>query len=729
MRYPLLRPAWLFFRGCFLFWVVFAFAFGVCIFLSPKPPLLDHVSFSTAYYDRKGQLLRLSLSKDEAYRVFVPLNEISPDLVAATLRQEDRFFYAHPGVNPFALLRAVYETIAGSRTMGGSTITMQVVRLRDSLDSRSIGGKLLQLGKALQLERHYSKHDILEAYLNLAPYGGNIHGTGAASLIYFSRAPDQLAPPQSLALAVIPQNPVKRSPLSADKRALETARLRLLHRMPAPFDVQDPNFNLPLAARAREDLPFLVPHLIDGLRDESNMHPRRVDTTIDLRIQRLIERRITSWINRQKEIGLDNAAVLLVDAPTMEVRALLGSGDYFNKTISGQVDGTHARRSPGSTLKPFIYALALEEGLIHPGTLISDDPAWFAEYRPANFDRSFTGDIPASEALVTSRNIPAIRLAARLRNPGLYDFLQKAGADFPKDESHYGLSIAVGGAETDMRTLVKLYAMLANGGVLKDLRYTKQDRDTGGTSLLSPEAAYLTLDMLGRPGPDPLPFAADALPVRVYWKTGTSNGYKDAWTIGIVGPYVLAVWTGHFDGRPDPALIGVQAAAPLFFDLADSLTRSDPHALRDLVGPAMARLNLARVAICQETGAVKACGHDREGWYIPGKSPIVRDPALQKAGSQKPEILSPRSGVSYVASRSSDAPLRIPLEARDYAGRKGVKFWFDNNVLIATDDPSDKNGKNEAGLFWTPTPGPHTIRYVDADGHSAMLKLTVMTSE
>lgn len=683
------------------------------LYFSSRPSLLDDIPFSTAYYDRDGKLLRLSLATDDKYRLFTPLEKISPDLVTATLTQEDRHFYSHPGVNPLSMMRAVFETyIKRSRTMGGSTIAMQVVRLRDGLGTRSLHGKIVQIARALQLERHYAKDRILEAYLNLAPYGGNIHGAEAASLIYFRQPAKNLAMPQSLALAVIPQNPVKRSPLNSNKTAWNAARLRLFERLPESYRTYRQQVGLPLSTASRDDLPFLAPHFIDGLETAL---PGHINTTLDIRLQKTLETRISSWLARERERGLDNAAAMLVHVPTMEVRALIGSGDFFTESTDGQVDGTAAARSPGSTLKPFVYALALDQGLIHPETLLADDPAYFAEYRPGNFDDRFIGMIPAGEALALSRNVPAIALAARLREPGLYRFLQAAGANLPRDESHYGLSIVVGGAETDMRTITRLYAMLANGGVLRDLKYTKEQVTPEPRSVLSPEAAFLTLTMLDRPEPGMLPFASPESFLPVYWKTGTSSGFRDAWTVGVFGPYVLAVWTGHFDGRPSPALIGAEAAAPLFFELVHAVSKKED--LEDLIGPAMKRLNLDRVDICRETGTPGPCGYAHKGWFIPGKSPISSPGGREK----KPEILSPRAGLSYVVSRKSAEPLNIPLEAAN-TDDKGRVYWFDDNRLIGT-------AEDNATLFWTPGPGIHAIRYLDSQGRSAVQKITVIASE
>ena len=668
------------------------------LFIAPRPPLLEKIPFSTAYYDRNGVLLRLTLGEDDKYRLFTPLSGFSPDLITATLTQEDRYFFHHPGVNPLSILRASFETyIMRSRPIGGSTITMQVVRMRDHLDTRGITGKIRQMTRALQLERHYSKDEILEAYMNLAPYGGNIHGAGTASLIYFHQPAKNLALPQSLGLAVIPQNPVRRFPLNTDDAAWEAARQQLFRQLPQSYERYAGQVNLKLTVWGRDDLPFLAPHFLDGLEKKSGP----VQTTLDLGQQKILQQAVSAWIEQHRGEGLDNAAVMLLHAPTMEVRALVGSGDFFDIPTDGQVDGTAAKRSPGSTLKPFVYALALDQGLIHPETLLADDPAFFAEYRPGNFDDRFIGAIPAREALSLSRNVPAIALAARLQNPDLYDFLQESGAALPKHKSFYGLSMVVGGVETDMRTLIRLYAMLANGGLLQDLKFTAGQTPASPRQLLSSEAALLTLTMIERPDPDTPPFTeADKLPV--YWKTGTSSGFRDAWTIGVFGPYVLAVWTGHFDGRPSPALIGAEIAAPLFFTLANAIKRQAP--LQDMIHPAMEKLNLARVAL----------NGTKEGWFIPGKSPFSTPARL----TQKPDILTPRPGIAYVSTSRGKEPLRIPLEAKSTPEQRPL-YWFADNQLIGV-------ANDNAPLFWSPAPGNYIIRTVDSQGRSASSAIQVI---
>ena len=524
---------------------------GAWLFL-PRPPLKEGLGFSRAVFDREGRLLRLTLAPDERYRLWVPLARISPRVVEATLLHEDRFFRLHPGVNPVAIVRAAFRTyVRGGRRMGGSTLTMQLARIRYRVESRSAGGKLLQILRALQLERHYSKGELLEAYLNLAPYGRNIEGVGAASLVYFEKEADRLGLDEALALAVIPQSPARRAPGSPGG-ALEQARAALGRRWFAEHPA-DGGSSTGLAgrvvARAPESLPFLAPHFVEGVL--ATGREGTLVTTLDLRCQRLVERALRAHVERRRSVGIDNAAALLLDRRSMEVLASVGSADFFDERIEGQVDGTRAKRSPGSALKPFLYALAVEQGLIHARTVLKDAPARFRGYDPENFDGRFAGPLGATEALVRSRNVPAVELAGRL-HPGLHDFLARAGIARLEAEAHYGLALVLGGAEVTMEELVRLYALLGNGGILRPQRTRLAEAPAPGERLLSEEATWLVLDMLER---NPRPGRAGGMdlardPVAVAWKTGTSHGYA---TPGRWGSSVHTSWRSGWAASMDRA--------------------------------------------------------------------------------------------------------------------------------------------------------------------------------
>lgn len=602
----------------------------------PHPPLSRGLPHSTAVYDREGRLLRLTLASDQRYRLWQSLPEISPQLIDAVLLHEDRWFRWHPGVNPVSLLRATWSSYAdGGARLGASTLSMQLARMRWRLETRQPAGKLRQIARALQLELYYSKDEILEAYLNLAPYGGNIEGAGAASLIYFDKPASALTLPEALTLAVLPQAPTRRGRLRRQPdgdvayagEGLAAARARLYARWRgthSPDPAQDALMSLPLALRAPRALPFQAPHFVDQVLAERMLHPgdsARLDTTLDLRLQRLLTERVRNHLHNLHARGLRNAAAMLVDTRDMGVRALVGSADYFDATIDGQVNGSAGKRSPGSTLKPFIYGLALDQGVIHPASVLRDVPSAFGPYTPENFDGRFLGPVTASDALVRSRNIPAVAIAAQLAQPSFYEFLRDAGISRMASERHYGLALVLGGGEVTMAELARLYAMLGNDGLLRPLRQRRDEPHSGGSTMLSAEAAFIVRDMLARnPRPD-IGYAGAVRDTPVAWKTGTSWGFRDAWSAGLVGPYVLVVWLGNFDGAPNPALVGVDAAAPLFFAVVDGL-RAARIDLRE--PPRRWPLNLKRVEICRASGDLPNAHCPQRGWtwFIPGKSPI-----------------------------------------------------------------------------------------------------------
>ncbi len=582
--------------------------------LLPCPHPLDGRSFSRVINDRQGELLRLSLAPDQKYRIRIRLEDIPPEALNAILEYEDRHFWRHPGVNPLSLVRAALGMAGGGRRMGGSTITMQVARLVHGLKTGSLPDKIRQIWLALHLERHYSKAEILESYFNLAPYGGNVEGLGAAALIYFHKSAAQLNRDESIALMLVPQNPVARRPSIRNSAFWEAVRRQWHAREEyAPLRIFGP-----------ADLPFAAPHLCAELLALPGA--AAIHTTLDAATQRRVETVLGRYIRRHAACGLNNAAALLVHWPSMEVRALAGSADFYNADIDGQVDGTRARRSPGSTLKPFIYALALEQGLIHPQTLLADTPRSFAGYEPENFDRAFRGPIPAAAALRASRNVPALALAARLTEPDLYDFLRRGGVNFLSGKEHYGLSLVLGGAEVTMREMAVLYAMLANGGVWRPLQLTRETEQQGkspvGLPLLSPEAAFVVLRMLEESTPDSLvpSHGGAVLPLR--FKTGTSNGFRDAWAAGVFGPYVLVVWVGNFDNTSNPLLVGRLAAAPLFMEMARMLAAVE--ALRDTLAQPGSELNLEEMEVCTATGDLDTslCADTTRIWFIPGISPV-----------------------------------------------------------------------------------------------------------
>ena len=746
-----------------------AFVSAVWLLL-PKPPLLDGIPFSQCVRDRDGKLLRVALSTDQKFRIWTPLQKISPDLINATLRYEDKYYARHPGVNPIALARCAIDLARFHRaTAGGSTITMQVARLRFHLHTRTVPGKLEQILRALELERHYSKDEILEAYLNLAPYGRNIEGIGAASLIYFDKPAARLSGPESVALSIIPQSPSRRALFSErDNRSVNQAQSNWYDRARVDSDAEfSPR---EFRARVQSDRKFLAPHFVQQILESS--HERdEIITTLDLEKQQAIERRVADYIAIGRSRGIENASVFLVDARTMELLSQVGSADFDKIDINGQVDGTRSPRSPGSALKPFVYALALEQGLIHPLSILADAPRSFGEYNPENFDREFLGPIRACDALARSRNVPAVELTSHLSHPTLYQFLKNAGVPLPKPESFYGLAFPLGGAEVSMQDLVRLYASLANNGELRPLRYRTNDPVAKSRRILSPEASFLTLEMLGNVPRPEMNCADGSHSAPVYWKTGTSHGFRDAWSIAVFDHHVLGVWVGNFDGRANPAFVGRTAAAPLLFQIIDSLRSTWPEPNSPRLPPSGA--NLKRVEFCALSGDLPNafCTQHAEGWFIPGMSPIktcdvhrevlvdrvtglrvpiddgtrelkravyefwpgeflrlfeqagvprkIPPPFLPGSGSElagrtghRPRIISPANKEIVVASAKT-----VPLRAKVDADVREV-YWFAGKKFIGQAGPDEFLG-------WDTAAGDYEITALDDHGRAGSCNVIV----
>ena len=602
--------------------VVFLLVGAAVLFrLMPKAPLLDNYVFSSAIYDRHDKLLRLNLSRDDKYRLKVSLAEVPDSAKEALLLYEDRWFYYHPGINPLRLAKAVLQMAAGGRKQGASTITMQVARQIYHIDSSTLIGKAEQILRALQLEAMYSKDEILEAYFNISPYGGNIEGIGAAALIYFGSDVQKLNILQSIMLTVIPQNPGRRALLTVSGiQQAEAAAKRLKKQWRQAYPQTDHSvLNLPL--QPKRHLPFIAPHLMQRFKEKTC---GKIVTTIDASYQQMLEDVMRRFIKDNRIKGVENAAAMIIDYKKNEVLATVGSADFFNRRINGQVDGTKALRSPGSVLKPFIYALALDEGLIHPLSVLKDVPRNYGLYTPENFDHSFYGLVNATEALVNSRNVPAVDLLKALKKDRFYHLLQQIGVRNLQSSGFYGLALALGGAEVTMEDVASLYALLGNYGKFVPPAYLRDEKRRNPEQLISAEAAYLTLKMLAQnPPPDDekLPYQAVGDKYQVYWKTGTSYGFRDAWTAGLAGDYVVVVWIGNFDGMPNNNFVGRKIATPLFFKIIRKLNYMT--GLRQSILDA-GGLNIRQVDICENTGdlADDNCAKKTSGDFIPGVTRI-----------------------------------------------------------------------------------------------------------
>jgi penicillin-binding protein 1C len=555
-------------------------------YAGPSP--LGQLTFSKAYTTQDGALLRLTTARDGRFRLWTPISNLPKHTTSLILKKEDDWFYWHPGVNPWPLFKGVIATTLNrnGKIPGGSTITMQLARLLWRLDTNTVEGKVDQVLRSLALEAKYSKTEILEAYLNLAPFGASIEGLGTASWVYFHKSPLDLSDAESLRLAIVPQDPVLRD-LSRTRglgiSGKKSLRVLAIQMATTRKSVEDLFLNsTEVTGHSVSDLPFLAGHVIDHLESTlpapAAYEDGRIVTTLHISAQRSLQKTLQNQVESLKIHGIQNAAALLVHAPTGLVLAALGSADYFNDDIDGRVDGLHAKRSPGSTLKPFIFAMAIEKGLINPMTTLFDVPARYGMYDPENFDRSYLGPLPATDALTRSRNIPAIAL---LKDVGLEDFIQRlknSGMTISKPAQEIGLPVAVGAAEASLEELVSLYIALSQRGKTRAVTYHMQNTALPQEiNFTTPEAASLVRSMLESQG------RVDSIRVNAQtydrndshgntnfaWKTGTSFGFHDAWTLGTFDDFVLGVWVGDFRGQPNNALIGREIAAPLWFKIAD----------------------------------------------------------------------------------------------------------------------------------------------------------------
>ncbi|HWT30095.1 MAG TPA: penicillin-binding protein 1C, partial [Propylenella sp.] len=527
----------------------------------------------TLVLDRNGKLLRPFAIADGRWRLATKLADVDPLLVRTLIGYEDRRFRTHRGVDVRALGRAAFQLLTSGRPIsGGSTITMQVARLLAGQSTRSPAGKLSQIVTALALERALSKDAILELYLTLAPYGGNIEGVRAATLAYFGKEPRRLTPAEAALLVALPQSPEGRRPDRHPGRAV-AARNRVLARAQEAGVLSADDVSAALTEPfpgARRAFPMLAAHTASRLVAAAPATPVR-HLSVEAGLQGRLE-----LLAAERAVAISDSvsvAILVADHKTGEILASVGSSGLFDARRDGFVDMTRAVRSPGSTLKPLIYGLAFEQGIAHPETLIEDRPVDFAGYSPENFDREFHGTVTLRRALQLSLNVPAIQLLEAVGPARLVARMRRAGAaPTLSDLSPPGLAVGLGGVGVTLTDLVAVHAAIARGGLAVPLTLDADNPPIPGAPLqvLDGRAAWYVASILaGAPGPDVIS------PGSIAFKTGTSYGYRDAWAIGFDGRHVIGVWVGRPDGAPVPGLVGVDAAAPI---LVDAFARLGTHA-------------------------------------------------------------------------------------------------------------------------------------------------------
>ncbi|MDR6292064.1 penicillin-binding protein 1C [Inquilinus ginsengisoli] len=685
--------------------VLAALVVGAAFWLDARyPPVLDrYLDRSAIVLDKDGQLLRAFTAHDGTWRLKATVADVSPLYLAMLQAYEDRRFRRHLGVDPLATARAFGQMVRhGGVVSGASTLTMQTVRLLEPRP-RTLGSKLIEMARALQLEAHYSKDEILGIYLTLAPFGGNLEGVRAASLAYFGKEPTLLTPGEAALMVALPQSPTKLRPDRFPKAA-RAARDRVLLRV-AGAGALDPQAAQEATEQptptVRRLLPFRAPHLAERLVAEDRgreVHRSTIDGRLQGGLEELADRSLR---------GLDatsNLAAVVIENATGRVVGYLGSGTFFEERRDGQIDLARAVRSPGSALKPFIYGMGFEDRIILPETVVLDLPMRFGDYAPNNFDPGFSGEVSVREALQRSLNIPAVqmldhvgpaRFAARLRNVG-------APLRFDDPTVLPSLPIALGGGGTTLLDLVRLYAGIARGGILPDLvwRADAPPSGTDGPRILDASAAWYVTDILAS-APPPVAMADPGLMRdgrRIAFKTGTSYGFRDAWAIGFDAEHTIGVWVGRPDGSPSPDRFGRNTAAPLLFRAFALL----PPPAHDVVGPAPSGTPVLRAEDLPP----------RLQRLSPDAAVVAPLPSL--AGVEPLAIAFPVDGVTVERPRDGDRFGSLSLVAA--GGRRPFLWMVDGRPIPSSPMKRDAD--------WTPPgPGAAQITVIDATGATATARV------
>ena len=690
----------------------------------PEPYSEQQDMFSRVVVAQDGTPLRAFADKNGVWRYPVTIEQVSPPYIDTLLVYEDRWFYQHPGINPFSIIRAAWQNLTQQRIIsGGSTLTMQVARLIDP-HRRTIAGKLKQMFRALQLEWHYSKSDILTFYLNRAPFGGPLEGVQAASFAYLGKSAQELSLAEAALLSVLPQAPSRFRPDRHPQRATQ-ARNKVLQRLQ--------NFGLISAAQLKDAQleivvaqlqahPMIAPILARRL-NKSYPGQAIIHTTIDANLQINLEALVKDYSHRLS--SKSSAAVLVVNHHTMAVKAYVASADFTDQQRFGQVDMITAIRSPGSTLKPFLYAMALDQGLISSHSMLMDKKLNFGGYKPENFSSQFSGAVSMSEALQRSLNIPAVQVLQFLGAGFFHAQLENAGLTlYLPAYSKPNLAMILGGAGTRLEQLVSAYSAFSRQGRAGQLRFTTQDKIQESV-LVSPGAAWIIRDILGK-----IPYRHSLSGIikqrprnsrSLYaWKTGTSYGFRDAWAIGFTADYTIGIWTGRPDGTPVPGHYGAQSAVPLLKSVAQNL----PPAIM-LAGFNNSRPeSVTQAIICWPEGNLKShtrsqyCKKTQLSWLLNNTVPplLAVNPMLETVFKEL-IIISIEHNSRIKRPQGSHSALSINLQAQ---GGQGDLYWFVNGV------PVNKQATRAVLSYTFSKKGKYQISTIDSNGQSHQISLYVL---
>ena len=733
-------------------------------------PLPDKIEYSTIITDNKGEVVNAFLTKDQKWRMKTELDEISPLLQKTIIAKEDKRFYSHPGVNPFAVARAFFNNIFKMRrTSGASTITMQVAKALQP-GKRNIWSKFREMFRAFQLEMKYNKKEILQMYLNLVPYGGNIEGVKAASLLYFKKNPDHLSLAEITSLSIIPNRPTSLV-IGRNNDLIVKERNKWLHRFAnekvfTQKEIEDALAE-PLNA-TRGTVPHNIQHLSYKLNKQGG---DIIKTNIDLNTQLKTEKLVEDYIRTQRLRNIKNAAVVIIDNKTHKVITYVGSANFFDTTDGGQVNGANAVRQPGSTLKPLMYAMCFDEGLLTPKTVMTDVAVNYEGYAPENYDEKFNGYVTVEYALEHSLNIPAVKGLRLLGHEKLIQKLSNINfKQIQKDRRKLGLSLILGGCGTTLEELTGLFSSFANDGKYISPSFTQNDTVHNRVMVISPAANFMINEILSKVNrPDfPVNWTNTERMPKIAWKTGTSYGKKDAWSIGYNKNYTVGVWTGNFSGVGAPDLSGANVATPLLFKIFNTidydsdeewftqpkdcdirqvcsetgLTPSDhcTSLVTDYFIPLISSTKVCdnwqeimissdeKISYCKscvpETGYkkkwYKIVQPDMQAWFeenrimyqkIPSHNP---DCELIFKGAA-PSINSPVNGTEYLINKKAPEPLQLICKTANDVSKV---YWYINNKFYKSCNAGEKQ-------FFIPEEGPVKISCTDDKGRNRDIKITV----
>lgn len=640
--------------------------FGISCFLvfnilNDLYPIQANIDYATIVTDTNGKILYSFLAKDEKWRMYTELDEISDELKKAIIYKEDKYFYYHFGINPIAIGRALINNILqNKRTSGASTITMQVVRLLEKRE-RTYFNKFIEMFRAIQLEVQFSKEEILQLYLNLVPYGGNIEGVKAASILYFEKQPNHLSLAEITALSIIPNRPSSLV-IGQNNELILVERNKWLQRFKedkvfSAIIIEDA-LSEPLTAY-RHESPKHAPHFSFWLHNIAN-NKAIIKSTLDFEMQSACQFQVDHYMKTLMAYQIQNAAVLVVDNKTHQVKVYIGSADFYNNDDAGQVNGIKAIRQPGSTLKPLVYGLAFDKGHLTPKTMMTDVPINFNGYSPVNFNQEYNGYITVENALAQSLNVPAVKA---LNMVGVNEAIEKLVAcefsTIEKMQNQLGLSLVLGGCGVSLEELTGMYCAIQHNGQYSPLQYTFPQEKSDSITILSNESAYMVTEIMTQLERPDLPMVwqnTKDLP-QIAWKTGTSYGRKDAWSIGFNDKYTVGVWVGNFSGEGVPELTGANIATPLLFSIFKAID----------INPSKQWLSAPKELdfrfVCNQSGLLPSdsCQHTNLDYFLPGIS------SNQQCQHVKKYFISENDSFSYC------------MQCLPEAGYKEV--WYDNHPI------------------------------------------------